>query len=145
MSDQRALLAANLRALALTSGNLGARLRHSRPAPSSRRSRRSTSAAFGDAGAVQLAKSPHLNRLFSLSVARCQIGPKSTKALAEAPWAANLVRLNLNECPIRKGGIDALVAPASLPRLRLLDVTGGVSNRARQDRLRARYGDADRF
>jgi hypothetical protein len=139
--------APNLRTLSLPSGNLGGSIAALAQSPvlASVTSLDLSGTPFGDEGAVQLARSPHLDRLLCLSVGGCNIGPKGTKALAEAPWAANLVRLNLGYNPIQKGGIDALLAPANLPRLRRLDACWAAKNIGQKNRLRSRYGDAVRF
>jgi hypothetical protein len=77
----------------------------------------------------------------SLGLGSCDVGLAGVKALAGAPFAANLVRLNLGCCDTRKPVIDVLVAPSAFPRLKALDLRGGRKNQVQAERLRARFGD----
>ena len=97
----------------------------------------SLTVSAGDNRAIHLAKSPHLGRLVSLSVSGC--GPQELKALAEAPFAANLVTLGVNT--LNKAGVDVLVAPGAFPRLKRLTAWRAVRLKAQAARLRARFGD----
>ena len=72
----------------------------------------------------------------SLGLGGCDVGLAGVKALAGAPFAANLVRLDLGWCETRKPVIDVLVAPGDFPRLKVLDLHGGRKNRVQAERLR---------
>jgi uncharacterized protein (TIGR02996 family) len=100
---------------------------------------------LGDEGVGLLARSPHLTRLANLELPVGRFGPKGVKAMADAPWSAGLVRLNIRDNAVRQAGVDLLADPARFPRLRRLDFQRCVSLGRLKERLTARFGAGVRF
>jgi hypothetical protein len=50
---------------------------------------------IGNAGAIALAKSPHLTNLLELNLSQCGVGDAGAEALLDSPLSATLERLNL--------------------------------------------------
>ncbi|MCE9564765.1 MAG: TIGR02996 domain-containing protein [Planctomycetes bacterium] len=94
---------------------------------------------IGDGGAKALAKSPHLN-LAALELANCGIGSKGMKALAAAPWADRLVKLNLRGNSITKASVGALTS-GNFASLRRLQLEGTVRSGDLKTKLTGRFGD----
>jgi uncharacterized protein (TIGR02996 family) len=100
---------------------------------------------IGDEGATRLAQSPHLGNLSSLDIAYSRVSDAGLKAMADAPWAANLVRLNYRDNGLGKPGLSLLTDPNRFPRLRLLGFQRVVRLEESKAKLMARYGAGVRF
>jgi len=135
--------APNLRTLSLATGNLhmGFVSLMCSPLLASVTSLDLSNAGYGDFLASYFRYTPHLGRLLSLKLNNCEIATKGLRDLAEAPFAQNLVRLELGRSPLRKQAVDVLLSPSAFPRLRLLDLTHSVPNQVQQERLRKRFGN----
>jgi hypothetical protein len=99
----------------------------------------------GDDGATQLAQSPHLGNLAKLKLPVGRLGPKGMKAIAGAPWAANLVQLDLRDNAIRKAGVEWLADRKRFPRLLWLELQRAVRTNDLKAVLTARFGSGVRF
>lgn len=94
-----------------------------------------------DAGAVALAKCPHLGPFTELILRDCRVGDAGAAALAESPHVANLTYLDLWKNRVGDAGARALARSRHLKSVRELSLRDNAITAAGARDLRKRFGD----